>query len=128
MPQLAAAAVAQNPTLVSILSHLQRALLTGVWEVRLAAAQAIAKVAVRSGEPFRLQCYNILAAVGGGCTRACTVFVCPLVINAPAILAALQCAAPPAINVLCTYLLCCMRTSHSVHSKLNWCCCACRRR
>lgn len=33
-------------------------------QVRLAAAQAVAKIAVRSGEPFRLQCYSILASCG----------------------------------------------------------------
>lgn len=28
--------------------------------------QALAKIAVRSGEPFRVQCYQILAAAAGG--------------------------------------------------------------
>lgn len=27
--------------------------------------QALAKIAVRSGEPYRLQCYSVLAAAGG---------------------------------------------------------------
>lgn len=31
-------------------------------QVRLAAAHAVAKIGVRSGEPFRLQCYAILSA------------------------------------------------------------------
>ena len=30
------------------------------------ACQALAKIAVRSGEPFRVQCYQILAAAAGG--------------------------------------------------------------
>ncbi|GBF93132.1 hypothetical protein Rsub_05861 [Raphidocelis subcapitata] len=58
---LAAAAVAVNPLLSLILTHLQRAMLAGSWEVRMAAAQAVSKVAVRSGEPFRVQCYSMLA-------------------------------------------------------------------
>lgn len=31
-----------------------------------ALLQALAKIAVRSGEPFRVQCYQILAAAAGG--------------------------------------------------------------
>lgn len=30
------------------------------------ALQALAKIAVRSGEPFRVQCYSILATAAGG--------------------------------------------------------------
>lgn len=33
--------------------------------VRVAAAQALAKVAVRSGEPYRIQAYSLLAAAAG---------------------------------------------------------------
>ncbi|KAI8463169.1 MAG: hypothetical protein J3K34DRAFT_496513, partial [Monoraphidium minutum] len=58
---LAAAAVAANPLLSMILTHLQRAMVAAPWEVRIATAQAIAKVGVRSGEPFRVQCYSMLA-------------------------------------------------------------------
>jgi hypothetical protein len=36
-------------------------MVAGSWEVRLAAAQAIAKIGIRSGEPFRVQCYSMLA-------------------------------------------------------------------
>ena len=52
----------RSPTLSRILLALQSLMLTAVWQLRLAAAQALAKVAVRSGEPYRLQCYSILAA------------------------------------------------------------------
>lgn len=55
----------RNPMLSRILRTLQSVALTAVWQVRLAAAQAVAKIAVRSGEPFRLQCYSILASCGG---------------------------------------------------------------
>lgn len=63
---LAASAVAQSPLLALLISHLQRIMLASPWEVRTAAAQALAKVAVRSPEPFRIQCYSILAAARGG--------------------------------------------------------------
>lgn len=33
--------------------------------VRVAASQAMAKVAVRSGEPYRVQCYSQLVVVAG---------------------------------------------------------------
>ncbi|WIA41108.1 hypothetical protein OEZ86_004737 [Tetradesmus obliquus] len=64
--QLAAAAMALNPVLCLLIARLQRVLVAGLWEVRLAAAQALAKIAVRSGEPFRVQCYSILATAAGG--------------------------------------------------------------
>ncbi|KAF8062701.1 SPAC3H8.02 [Scenedesmus sp. PABB004] len=64
--QLAAAAVAANPVLALLIARLQRVLVSGGWELRLAAAQALAKIAVRSGEPFRVQCYAILATAAGG--------------------------------------------------------------
>ncbi len=35
---------------------------TGTPTLRVAAAQALAKIAVRSGEPYRIQCYSLLAA------------------------------------------------------------------
>jgi len=41
-------------------------MVAGSWEVRMAAAQAIAKIGIRSGEPFRVQCYSILATARGG--------------------------------------------------------------
>ncbi|KAF6252279.1 hypothetical protein COO60DRAFT_1704362 [Scenedesmus sp. NREL 46B-D3] len=64
--QLAAAAMALNPVLCLLIARLQRVMVTGLWEVRLAAAQALSKIAVRSGEPFRVQCYSILATAAGG--------------------------------------------------------------
>jgi hypothetical protein len=42
-----------------------QAMVAGSWEVRLAAAQAISKIGIRSGEPFRVQCYSILASARG---------------------------------------------------------------
>ncbi len=50
----------RNPAMSQILSSLQVLLLTGVWTLRLAAAHALAKLAMRTGEPFRAQCYSIL--------------------------------------------------------------------
>ncbi|KAI8462946.1 MAG: hypothetical protein J3K34DRAFT_527396 [Monoraphidium minutum] len=67
---LAAAAVAANPLLSMILTHLQRAMVAAPWEVRIATAQAIAKVGVRSGEPFRVQCYSMLATARGAAGAA----------------------------------------------------------
>lgn len=52
----------RNPALSAVISSLQDAALTSVWQLRAAAARALAKIAVRSGEPFRLQCYGILTA------------------------------------------------------------------
>eukprot|EP00878_Enallax_costatus_P001838 GHUV01001996.1.p1 GENE.GHUV01001996.1~~GHUV01001996.1.p1 ORF type:complete len:1153 (+),score=396.09 GHUV01001996.1:337-3795(+) len=64
--QLAAAAIAINPILAMLIAGLQRVMVTGLWEIRAAAAQAITKVAIRSGEPFRIQCYCILASAAAG--------------------------------------------------------------
>jgi hypothetical protein len=64
---LASAAATTNPLLTAVVAHLQRALVAGgTWEVRVSAAQALAKVAVRSGEPFRVQCYALLSAAAPG--------------------------------------------------------------
>ncbi|KAG1666846.1 hypothetical protein FOA52_009470 [Chlamydomonas sp. UWO 241] len=60
--RMALAGAAASPLLSMVVSHLQRALLTGVWEVRCAAAQGLAKVAVRSREPHRIQAYAALLA------------------------------------------------------------------
>lgn len=49
-------------TTVPFRSVPQARLAPGLSQVRLAAAHAVAKIAVRSGEPFRLQGYAILAA------------------------------------------------------------------
>ncbi|GAX84107.1 hypothetical protein CEUSTIGMA_g11530.t1 [Chlamydomonas eustigma] len=60
--RMALAAATHCPMLVAVISHLQRALLAGSWELRCTSAQALAKVAVRSREPYRIQCYSALAA------------------------------------------------------------------
>jgi hypothetical protein len=36
------------------------------YELQLCFLQALAKIAVRSGEPFRVQCYSVLATAAGG--------------------------------------------------------------
>jgi hypothetical protein len=53
----------ENPAMMAVVSQLQHAVLTMPWEVRIAAAQAIAKVAVRSEEPYRIHCYSILRSL-----------------------------------------------------------------
>eukprot|EP00873_Tetraselmis_striata_P008154 jgi/Tetstr1/428418/TSEL_018432.t1 len=58
--EVLAAAARRSPAMVAVIGQLQKAMLTGAWQVRVAAAQALGKVAIRSGEPFRLQCYSIL--------------------------------------------------------------------
>lgn len=60
--KLATVAVATNPVLAMVMSHLQRAMVTGQWEMRATAAQAVAKIAVRSPEPFRIHGYSMLTA------------------------------------------------------------------
>ena len=58
----------RNPALSRVISALHDTALTATWQLRAAAARALSKIAVRSGEPFRLQCYGILTAcaVSGG--------------------------------------------------------------
>ncbi|KAG2422978.1 hypothetical protein HXX76_015649 [Chlamydomonas incerta] len=63
--RLAVAGVSHNPLLSLAASHLHRAVMTGPAVVRVASAQALAKVAVRSGEPYRIQAYSLLAAAAG---------------------------------------------------------------
>ncbi|CAL8471398.1 g10940 [Coccomyxa elongata] len=53
----------RNAPIAATVSHLQHAAATLPWNVRVAAVQALAKVAVRSEEPYRLQCYTFLTAV-----------------------------------------------------------------
>lgn len=60
------AAMALNPLLAMIISQLQRAMLSGAWDVRVASGQSLAKIAVRSGEPFRVQCYGLMMAAMKG--------------------------------------------------------------
>lgn len=64
----------RSPVMVTVLDALQRALLSGAWPVRVAAAEAMGKVAVRSPEPYRLQCYSVLTSLtrahgAGGLSR-----------------------------------------------------------
>ena len=58
----------RNPTLSHIISTLQTAVFTASWKLRVASARALATIAIRSGEPYRLRCYGILstASVTGG--------------------------------------------------------------
>ena len=58
----------RNPALSRVIASLHDTALTATWQLRAAAARALAKIAVRSGEPFRLQVYGILTAcaVSGG--------------------------------------------------------------
>lgn len=78
LERVALGAAVHAPCLSLTIAHLQRAMFAGSWEVRLAAAQALAKVAVRSPEPFRIQAYAVLASAvqpvppvaGSGCLGA----------------------------------------------------------
>ncbi|KAG7671334.1 hypothetical protein KSW81_003472 [Nannochloris sp. 'desiccata'] len=58
----------RNPALSRVISSLHEAALTATWQLRAASARALSKIGVRSGEPYRLQCYGILTAcaVSGG--------------------------------------------------------------
>ncbi|KAK9055297.1 hypothetical protein SSX86_026379 [Deinandra increscens subsp. villosa] len=60
------AASSRNRTLVSALTRLQRCTFSGSWEVRITAAQALTTIAIRSGEPYRLQIYEFLHALAHG--------------------------------------------------------------
>eukprot|EP00884_Botryococcus_braunii_P006245 jgi/Botrbrau1/15621/Bobra.4_1s0009.1 len=51
----------RNPQLASVISHLQHVAASSSWPLRVASAQALAKVAVRSDEPYRLYCFAWLA-------------------------------------------------------------------
>jgi len=55
-----------NPSLSVVISALNDVILSGNWQLRAAAARAIAKIALRSGEPYRLHCYGILRSVSLG--------------------------------------------------------------
>ena len=58
----------RNPALSRVIACLHDIALTATWQLRSASARALGKIAVRCGEPFRLQCYGILTAcaVSGG--------------------------------------------------------------
>lgn len=64
--KMVAAASSRNPTLVSALARLQRCAFNGSWEVRIIASQALTTLAIRSGEPYRLQIYEFLNALSQG--------------------------------------------------------------
>ncbi|TMX04364.1 hypothetical protein EJD97_009445 [Solanum chilense] len=65
--KMVAAASSRNPTLAGALTRLQRCAFNGSWEVRIIASQALTTIAIRSGEPYRLQIYEFLhALVQGG--------------------------------------------------------------
>lgn len=53
----------RNPALSVIIATLHEIVLTGKWQLRAAGARALGKIAIRSGEPFRLQCYGILLSI-----------------------------------------------------------------
>jgi len=55
-----------NPSLSIVISALNDVIMSGNWQLRTAAARAIAKIALRSGEPYRLHCYGILLSVSLG--------------------------------------------------------------
>ncbi|GLT80318.1 hypothetical protein SLA2020_517640 [Shorea laevis] len=64
--KMVAAASSRNPTLAGALTRLQRCAFSGSWEVRILAAQALTTIAIRSGEPFRLQIYEFLYTLAQG--------------------------------------------------------------
>ncbi|XP_061347585.1 uncharacterized protein LOC133293078 [Gastrolobium bilobum] len=64
--KMVAAASSRNPTLASALTRLQRCAFSGSWEIRIIAAQALTTMAIRSGEPFRLQIYEFLHTLSQG--------------------------------------------------------------
>ncbi|KAE9614044.1 putative SH3 domain-containing protein [Lupinus albus] len=64
--KMVAAASSRNPTLAGALTRLQRCALGGSWEIRITAAQALTTMAIRSGEPFRLQIYEFLHTLAQG--------------------------------------------------------------
>ncbi|KAG0468106.1 hypothetical protein HPP92_017434 [Vanilla planifolia] len=64
--KMVAAASSRNPTLAGALTRLQRCAFSGSWEVRIVAVQALITLAIRSGEPYRLQIYEFLHALAQG--------------------------------------------------------------
>ncbi|KAJ0618701.1 putative SH3 domain-containing protein [Helianthus annuus] len=64
--KMVAAASSRNPTLANALTRLQRCAFIGSWEVRIIAAQALTTMAIRSGEPYRIQIYEFLHALAQG--------------------------------------------------------------
>ncbi|KAL6496434.1 hypothetical protein OROGR_029692 [Orobanche gracilis] len=64
--KMVAAASSRNPTLAGALTRLQRCAFSGSWEIRIVAAQALTTMAIRSGEPYRLQIYEFLHTLAQG--------------------------------------------------------------
>ncbi|RAL48180.1 hypothetical protein DM860_005604 [Cuscuta australis] len=64
--KMVAAASSRNPTLSGALTRLQRCAFNGSWEVRIIAVQALTTIAIRSGEPYRLQIYELLHTLAQG--------------------------------------------------------------
>lgn len=67
--KMVAAASSRNPTLAGAITRLQRCAISGSWEVRIIAAQALVTVAIRSGEPYRIQIYEFMHTLAQGRTR-----------------------------------------------------------
>ncbi|CAK9198631.1 unnamed protein product [Sphagnum troendelagicum] len=64
--KMVAAASSRNPTLAGAVSRLERCAISGSWEVRIITAQALVTIAIRSGEPYRLQIYEFLHTLALG--------------------------------------------------------------
>ncbi|KAI0502106.1 hypothetical protein KFK09_017052 [Dendrobium nobile] len=64
--KMVAAASSRNPTLAGALTRLQRCAFSGSWEVRIIAVQSLITLAIRSGEPYRLQIYEFLHTLAQG--------------------------------------------------------------
>lgn len=64
-PEMLALMALRNPMMMSVISQLQRMALSGTWNLRVAAAHALGKIAVMSDEPFRFHCYVLLRALSG---------------------------------------------------------------
>eukprot|EP00803_Ostreobium_quekettii_P001890 evm.model.scf_145EXC.9 EVM.evm.TU.scf_145EXC.9 scf_145EXC:110313-123285(-) len=68
-PEVLGSECTRSPLLFTVVSHLQHALFSAPWDVRMAACKALATIAFRSGEPYRIQTYRILkeaVSSGGG--------------------------------------------------------------
>ncbi|XP_021759681.1 uncharacterized protein LOC110724574 [Chenopodium quinoa] len=68
--KMVAAASSRNPTLATALTRLQRCAFNGSWEIRIVAVQALTTMAIRSGEPYRIQIYEFLNALAHGGVQA----------------------------------------------------------
>jgi hypothetical protein len=64
--EVLAAHSGRSEPLARVVAALRETALTAAWQLRVAAARAIATLAVRSGEPYRLQCYSTLLTLSGG--------------------------------------------------------------